>query len=288
MGSFGAIRRVRVVGVPKVGIYAASVASGGPLLIEASEVRGCDGPLGAVGIGIVASDVTIRAVSSHDNVLHPFPPPSTPVEQGSGLGIGAASPVPGAPAANRVRLEHSQFDDNGGNGVLIGSTSPNSRPQDITLLDVRARRNGVNGIRVEAGLGVLLASVEAAYNGYQGIGVTPVSNLGVAPAARLSGVTILQAIVHDNGAEPRFRADPLHPRVLPGIGVLDARDVTIIGGHFFRTEGVPGTQYVGVGVYPLVGASCEPGECLRVEAAEAGVHGALPAGGIVEFRLPTP
>jgi hypothetical protein len=248
MGSFGVVRRVRVSGVPKVGIYAASAAAAGPLLVEDSEVRRCDGPLGATGIGILASDVTLRSVSSHDNVRHPFPRrPGAAAEEGNGLLVLTPPGGPSSPA--RIRVERSRFDDNGGAGALIGSLSPSFPPTDVTLEDVRARRNGVHGIRVEAGARIVLSRVEAAGNGDQGIFVTAETVLPVDRLARIGEVLIRDPIVHDNGVAPRLRADPRHPRIVPGIGIRLAEHVTVLGGRFYRSEGSTSLQYFGVGRY---------------------------------------
>jgi hypothetical protein len=287
VGSWGAIRDVRVRGMPKAGLYAASVTPAGPLLIERSEVLECNGPLGATGISVVAPDVTIRDCLSHHNQRHPFPVPAAPPEEGGGLLVSSQSAREAVPA--RVRVEGSSFDDNGGCGVVVGGAGPEARPQRISMVDVFARRNGANGIRIEAGDDILLSRVEVAGNGGQGVMVTGEAN-PQPEAPRLGTVTIRDPIVHDNGAQPRFWSDPAHPTVVPGIGIVLASDVEIIGGRWYRTQGAPGTQYAGVGVYPLGAPDCAHRRCVRLvgsAADQAGLSG-MPTGGQVSFWVPRP
>jgi hypothetical protein len=287
MGSWGAIRDVRVRGVPKAGLYAASIAPAGPLSIERSEVLECDGPLGATGIAVVARDVTIRDCRSHHNQRHPFPVPASPPEEGGGLLVTSQWARDAVPV--RVRVEGSSFDDNGGCGVLIGGGGPAGRPQKISFEGVLARRNGANGIRIEAGDDILLSRVEVAGNGSQGVMITGEAS-PQPEAPRLGTVTIRDAVVHDNGAQSRFRSDPSHPTVVPGIGIVLASDVEIIGGSWYRTLGAPGTQYAGVGVYPLGAPDCVHRRCVKLvgsAADQAGISG-MPTGGRVSFWVPGP
>jgi hypothetical protein len=292
MGSYGAVRGVRISGVPKAGIYAASHTAAGPLLIERSEVRRCDGPLGATGISILASDVTVRSSWSHDNVAHPFPARGAPAARGNGLLLFATPPGRSSPAAapSRIRVEDSVFDDNGGNGVQIASMSATSRPTDVLVTRVLARRNGAQGFLVEAGEAIRFSGVEAAGNGHHGILVTAETSLPVEPSARIGAVSIEEAVVHDNGAEPRFRADPRRLLIVPGIGIKLAPGVTIVGGRSYRTEGSPGTQYAGVGVYPRAGDDCARQRCVHLEGFvdQTGLLGAPPAGAASDFRVPQP
>ncbi|KYF81794.1 hypothetical protein BE11_16565 [Sorangium cellulosum] len=232
LGSGGAIRNVVVDGVPKGGIYLASVTGHHVtrhIDVENCEIKNINGPVGAGGIKIITSDVAVRNCEVHHNW----------VSSGStsgGYGLWIAAQIPGAtypsPSPSNVVVQDSYFHHNGNSGVTMASPVEDRRPENIELDRVKFAYNGSYGVHIQAGTGVELRDVWSWGNGAYGMYLT--SRATLAPTALRVGTVYMQdPIVFDNGLTAS--------QDLPGI-LLQASNITIDGGDFARCEAWRGRQ----------------------------------------------
>lgn len=238
LGSGGVIRNVIVDGVPKGGIYLASVAGyhvTPPILVENCEIKNINGPVGAGGIKIITANVTVRNCEVHHNLIHPGNG-STNVYGGHGLWIAAQVPARiGLPSSvpSDVVVQDSYFHHNGGAGVIIASPLTEDRPERIALDGVRSAYNGYHGVHIQAGNDVKLQDLWSWGNGYYGVHVHSRTSLPTS-ALRVGAVTLESPLVFNNALRPTSGA-------YPGI-MIEASNVTIHGGEVARCTASRGRQ----------------------------------------------
>lgn len=236
VGSGGVISNVLVDGVPKVGLYLASVPAihgAPPVLITDCEVRNSNGPLGAVGMGISAANATVQRCNVHHNLLHPVD--GTPGPEGTGLLIATQPDVLGAPSIpTDIFVTRSHFHHNGGTGITIGSVIPDGRPHDIMLQGVRTSYNGGSGLRVEAATDLDIVDMWSWGNAHFGMAFTSSTNLPPA-TPRVDTVVVDDALIFENRLSPAS--------LIAGM-FIQASDITVNGGKILRCA--RGNQIVGI------------------------------------------
>ncbi|WP_437492183.1 right-handed parallel beta-helix repeat-containing protein [Sorangium sp. So ce1014] len=238
MGSGGVIRNVIVDGVPKGGIYLASVAryhATPPILVENCEIKNINGPIGAGGIKIVTANVTVRNCEVHHSLIHPGDG-STTAYGGHGLWIAAQVPsriaLPGSVPRNVV-VQDSYFHHNGGAGVAMASPVVRERPERIVLRRVKSAYNGYHGVHLQAGNYVELHDLWSWGNGYYGVHLQSRTSLAT-NALRVGTVILTNPLVFNNALRPASGA-------YPGI-MIQASNVTIYGGEVARCSASRGRQ----------------------------------------------
>ncbi|AUX44201.1 hypothetical protein SOCE26_056650 [Sorangium cellulosum] len=232
LGSGGVIRNVIVDGVPKGGIYLSSITgyhATPPILVENCEIKNSDGPVGAGGIKIITSNVTVRNCESHHNRV------SSPSRPG-GYGLWIATQVPGidnpSPVPSNVVVQDSYFHHNGNSGVTMASAVEDHRPMDIELVRVGSAYNGSYGVHIQAGTDLKLRDVSSWGNGYYGIYLTSRTTLA-ASSLRVGSVLLENPHVFDNALTATS--------ALPGI-MIEASNVTIHRGELARYGASGGNQ----------------------------------------------
>jgi hypothetical protein len=127
-------------------------------------------------------------------------------------------------------------------------------PTRVTLVSVQALNNAWDGILVEAGNQVTIDGAEAAGSGIAGIRI---DNVDANDNLRTSVVQITNPIVHDNGRLVGISES--------GIGLNGVKQVTITGGIIYHTDGAPGNQVYGIGLYRnKFGIACDQVTILNV------------------------
>ncbi|WP_437284314.1 glycosyl hydrolase family 28-related protein [Sorangium sp. So ce406] len=233
LGSWGAIRNVIVDGVPKGGIYLSTVTGDQPMPhtdVENCEIRNINGPVGASGIKIITSNVTVRNCEVHHSLIHPRN--GGAAYGGHGLWIAAQDSNPSTKPID-VLVQDSYFHHNGGSGVVMASPIPDKRPERIYLEGVRTAYNGNHGVHIQAGTDLELQDLWSWGNGYSGVYLQSKVSLP-ASALRVGTVTLDDPIIFDNYLRRTSGA-------YPGI-IVQASDVTINGGEFARCTGSRGRQ----------------------------------------------
>ncbi|WP_437947728.1 glycosyl hydrolase family 28-related protein [Sorangium sp. So ce296] len=229
LGSWGAIRNVIVDGVPKGGIYLSTVSTGTNTTphtyVENCEIRNINGPVGAAGIKIITSNVTVRNCEVHHSLIHPRD--GLPAVGGHGLWIAAQNSNPSTRPRN-VLVQDSYFHHNGGSGVMMASPIADKRPEKIRLEGVRSAYNGSYGVHIQAGTDVELLDLWSWGNGYSGVYLQSKGSLP-ASALRVGTVTLENPIIFNNALTPEAGD-------YPGI-MIHASDVTINGGEFGQDDG---------------------------------------------------
>jgi hypothetical protein len=220
-GTTGKIQGVVVSGIPKAGIY----LSGGThdLIVDQCEAKNVRGPIDQAGISIAgAKNVTVMRSTSHDNG-----------------GPGILIQVQDAGQTTDVAVESSQFNNNGGEGIKLASSVVGHVPTRVAIVGVQALNNASDGILVEAGKQVTIDGAEVADSGIAGIRIDN-SPIDANYTLRTSVVQITNPNVHDNGRLVQILES--------GIGLAGAQQVTIAGGHVYRTNSSRNQVY-GIGLY---------------------------------------
>ncbi|WP_437591598.1 right-handed parallel beta-helix repeat-containing protein [Sorangium sp. So ce1000] len=227
-GSWGTIRNVIVDGIPKGGIYLATVPELHPdpptTVVENCEIKNITGSVGAAGIKILTENVIVRNCEVHHNLLHG----STAIG-GHGLWIATqASDGPGYTASVPacITIEDSYFHHNGGTGVMMVSNIASYRPSNITFVGVMSAYNGNYGVQIQAGTAVTFQDLWAWGNGYHGVYLQAGTTSFPSTALRVDHVTLENPVVLNNLLRLRSGS---HPGIL-----IEASDVTIDGGAFAR------------------------------------------------------
>ncbi|WP_437930020.1 right-handed parallel beta-helix repeat-containing protein [Sorangium sp. So ce291] len=242
MGSGGVIRNVIVDGVPKGGIYLASVAGyheTPPILVENCEIKNIDGPVAAAAIKIITPNVTVRNCEVHHSLVHPGDG-STAIHNGHGLWIATQVSVPPdipSPVPANILVQDSYFHHNGGAGIVMASPIEAYRPTGIRLDRVRSAYNGTHGVHIQAGTGVKLQDLWSWGNGYYGMYLSSRTSLP-AGSARVGSVILDSPLIFNNVLRPTSGA-------YPGIRI-EASDVMIRGGEIARCDASRGRQSISI------------------------------------------
>jgi hypothetical protein len=239
VGAWGTIRNVIVDGIPKGGIYLATVPELHPNLpttiVENCEIKNITGSVGAAGLKILTANVIVRNCEVHHNLLH-----GSSAYGGHGLWIaGQASDGPGYTGAvpENVVIEDSYFHHNGGSGIMLVSNLASLRPSDISLVGVKSAYNGNYGVHVQAGTDVTFQDLWSWGNGYYGVYLQSRTTSFPSTALRVDNVTLENPVVFNNVLR-------LTSGSYPGI-LIEASDITVDGGAFARcgTDSSRGRQY---------------------------------------------